>query len=247
MKEDDYVLSAWIGGKLHVEKAESVTGTIEAYKASDSVTSSLTVGDSKYATNNTVFYVDLDGSEVNDVDVYTGYKNAPSIDKASGLKGTVVLDSSASKNVNVLALVGDDVKTTSDDVKNHLYITDIGSDHKDGYPLVDAIFAGTDEEKTDVKVDTADLNGKGLYLYTEGKDGVYSLDPVGSNELAVNGPVANISDSTINYNGKEYDLTDKTVLIDLTDDVVAYTGELLPPPLTTSSPCWWMTPTTATC
>ena len=227
VKKDDYVLASWIGGKLHVEKAESVTGTIEAYKADKGVTSSLTVGDSKYATNNTVFfYVDLDGSEVNDVDVYTGYKNAPSIDKASGLKGTVVLDSSASKNVNVLALVGDDVKTTSDDVKNHLYITDIGSDHKDGYPLVDAIFAGTDEEKTDVKVDTADLNGKGLYLYTEGKDGVYSLDPVGSNELAVNGPVANISDSTINYNGKEYDLTDKTVLIDLTDDVVAYTGTL---------------------
>ena len=31
--KDDYVLAAWIGGKLHVAKAESVTGSIDAYKA----------------------------------------------------------------------------------------------------------------------------------------------------------------------------------------------------------------------
>ena len=30
--KNDYVLAAFIGGKLHVQKAESVTGTLDAYK-----------------------------------------------------------------------------------------------------------------------------------------------------------------------------------------------------------------------
>ena len=36
--KDDYVLAAWIGGKLYVEQAESVTGVLEAYKSGEKMT-----------------------------------------------------------------------------------------------------------------------------------------------------------------------------------------------------------------
>ena len=48
VKKNDYVMAAMIGGKLHVEKAESVTGTLEAYKSKDNVATKLTVGGTDY-------------------------------------------------------------------------------------------------------------------------------------------------------------------------------------------------------
>ena len=51
--KDDFVLTAVIGGKLHVERAETVTGKLEAYKQnSSSVTTSLTIDGTAYKTSN---------------------------------------------------------------------------------------------------------------------------------------------------------------------------------------------------
>ena len=50
----DYVLYAEIGGKLYVEKAESVKGELEAYNANKS----LTVDGTKYTTSDLAFYAD---------------------------------------------------------------------------------------------------------------------------------------------------------------------------------------------
>ena len=50
--KDDYVLAAWIGGKLYVEKAETVAGDLTAYKTN----SSLTVDDTKYDISRVAYY-----------------------------------------------------------------------------------------------------------------------------------------------------------------------------------------------
>ena len=50
--EDDYVLAAWIGGKLYVEKAESVTGVLDAIKPGET----MTVDGTKYDVSEVVAY-----------------------------------------------------------------------------------------------------------------------------------------------------------------------------------------------
>ena len=57
VKKGDYVLYAEIGGKLYVEKAESVTGELEAYK-DDGAKSTLTVDGTKYNASGLSFYTD---------------------------------------------------------------------------------------------------------------------------------------------------------------------------------------------
>src|SRR5699024_8563977 len=54
---NDYVLAAWIGGKLHVEKAESVTGTLQSYETSDSKNSQLTVHGTTFDVSQVAGYV----------------------------------------------------------------------------------------------------------------------------------------------------------------------------------------------
>ncbi|MBU5436330.1 S-layer homology domain-containing protein [Pseudoflavonifractor sp. MSJ-37] len=48
VKKDDYVLAALIGGDLYVEKAESVSGTLESYKYSGEVATKITVAGTTY-------------------------------------------------------------------------------------------------------------------------------------------------------------------------------------------------------
>ena len=57
VKKGDYVLYAEIGGKLYVEKAESVTGELETYKP-DGAKSTLTVDGTKYNASGLSFYTD---------------------------------------------------------------------------------------------------------------------------------------------------------------------------------------------
>ncbi len=57
VKKGDYVLYAEIGGKLYVEKAESVSGELEAYK-DDGAKSTLTVDGTKYNASGLSFYTD---------------------------------------------------------------------------------------------------------------------------------------------------------------------------------------------
>ena len=62
--KDDYVLTAYIGGRLYVQTAETVTGTIDAYKQTD--------GDTKGTYRNTGFTIDGTAYDVSRVFTYAG-------------------------------------------------------------------------------------------------------------------------------------------------------------------------------
>ena len=70
--KNDYVLAAFIGGKLHVQKAESVTGTLDAYPST-----SLTVDGTKY----TVSAVGCYKSTSDDITPAKGYASKSELDK----------------------------------------------------------------------------------------------------------------------------------------------------------------------
>lgn len=70
--KNDYVLAAFIGGKLHVQKAESVTGTLDAY-----TNTSLTVDGTKY----TVSAVGCYKSTSDDITPAKGYASKNELDK----------------------------------------------------------------------------------------------------------------------------------------------------------------------
>ena len=70
--KNDYVLAAFIGGKLHVQKAESVTGTLDAY-----TNTSLTVDGTKY----TVSAVGCYKSTSDDITPAKGYASKSELDK----------------------------------------------------------------------------------------------------------------------------------------------------------------------
>ena len=190
------------------------------------------VNTSLYATNNTVFfYVSLKDGKVDDVDVYTGYKNAPSVTGTIG--GNAVVSNGSATTVTAVAFEGATVATK--DVSDHLYITDVLS-ASSKYTEVKAILAGTDEETT-IKVDTDDLvpvkvgdkmnDGEDLYLFTVGDDDIYTLSKdFDSKNLTAD--FGHISDSTMVIGSGEYKLTDKTVVLDLTDGDVNATLGVLP-------------------
>ena len=165
------------------------------------------------STLNTVFfYVSLkdDDTTVKDVDVYTGYRNAPTLDDDYEGNGVLVLD--GGKKAAAVAFVG--ATTTSKDVSNHLYITDIGSETSD-YTEVSAIFDGTDEV-VDIKVDTDDLNGKGVYLYSEGTDDVYTLDSADDNYVTAG--FSDTDDDGMYIGDDYYKLTEDTVLVEVSGE-----------------------------
>lgn len=70
--KNDYVLAAFIGGKLHVQKAESVTGTLDAYTST-----SLTVDGTEY----TVSAVGCYKSTSDDITPAKGYASKSELDK----------------------------------------------------------------------------------------------------------------------------------------------------------------------
>ncbi|MBM6977617.1 S-layer homology domain-containing protein [Intestinimonas butyriciproducens] len=75
--KDNFVLTAFFGGKLHVQLAETVTGTIEAYKQTE-------VKDANGAVTgyrNTNFTVDGENYTVSRVDSYTGTELTPAVNE----------------------------------------------------------------------------------------------------------------------------------------------------------------------
>ena len=72
VEKDNFVLTAFFGGKLHVQLAETVTGTIEAYKQTEVKTNNVVTG-----YRNTNFTVDGENYTVSRVDTYTGTELTP--------------------------------------------------------------------------------------------------------------------------------------------------------------------------
>ncbi|MBU5436361.1 hypothetical protein, partial [Pseudoflavonifractor sp. MSJ-37] len=174
---------------------------------------------SAYASSSTVFfYVSIKDGEIDDVDVYTGYASAPSVDD---VKAYAAYNNGG--NMAAVAFTGGSI--TGKDVADHLFVTKIVNHTKDT-TTVKAILPGTDEV-TEIKVDESnfqvDAHETGLYLYTVNTDGTYKLTAASnagaSKDILTPNGAAKISSKTIAVNNggtvSEYKLTSKTVVIEI--------------------------------
>ena len=204
--------------KLTAAKKGNAEGTnVEFTKGKTTVGVSASADQTKYANTSTVFfYVAVDNSNViDDVDVYTGYANAPSVEKVTA--------EAAYNNAGKMAAVAFEGGTVSiADVADALYITSVVS-NSSSYSTVKAVLAGTNEA-VEIKVNDTDLtkdDANKIYLYSVDSDGNYDLEEATTKNLAKNyiddADVSNISNSTVAVkSGEEYKLTSETVWVEQT-------------------------------
>ena len=138
-----------------------------------------------YYTNNatTFFYVktDASGSVVEDVDVYNGRNNAPSVDRGDGNGSAKVLLALRNSDMDVGAVAFFNVEI-SESAGNHMYV--VASNYVSSeYCTVDAYLNGSDVLTENIRaslddgseVDHNPTIEDGLYLYTETTEGYYEL------------------------------------------------------------------------
>ena len=155
------------------------------------------------AENSTVFFY-VDGS---DVDVYTGYKSAPSVEDTTTTVYT-------KKDGKVAAVVFKDAATSAS-VGDHLFMCGTGSKGSDVFEAK-VYLAGTDAKITvdvDDAYDAEVYGDDAIWLYTKDEDGLYTLKAPKDSNL-VTGTVKFTTDGTIAVGTKEYDVLDTTVTID---------------------------------
>ena len=174
----------------------------------------ITTDNTTYATSSTVFFY-VDGNKVS---VYTGYASAPSVDSG---KGAVY-----AAGTKALAVVFSGTGSISESVSDHLFLDSYGSIYAD-YTKANVVLPGTDEIVT-VEVDNdAKPTAGSIYKYEINSDGYYELTAIDS--LIKDATVTNTTSSTIAVKADskvtEYDITDDTVVVDVTDDTIAYVGE----------------------
>ena len=150
-----------------------------------------------------------DGTSVDSVEVYTGYKDAPSVDSfESGSKApnkgvSLALDRNADK---VVAAAFVDAKSASSKAKlaNHLWVKSLGTSNKD-YTNVKVVMEDGSEETIKVAAGDKALKDNGvenIYLYTINSDNYYELT------------LASTGDTKDNFaTGTVYDITGDTVIV----------------------------------
>ena len=104
--KDDYVLAQYIGGDLHVELAESVTGVMDSYKFNDagSLITKVTMDGTEYNVSNVTGYIGGDDDirkAANDADEYVTNEATAFLDK----NGYVVAIGDAEANAGRYAMV----------------------------------------------------------------------------------------------------------------------------------------------
>ena len=173
-----------------------------------------------YASSSTIFfYVDLDKDDaIDDVDVYTGYSNAPSVD---GVAAEAAYN--AAGNMAAVALTGGTLSTR--DLSDFLYVTDIVSESSD-YTTVEAILAGTNEV-VEINVTTSidDRDVDKVFLFSVDDEGNYELEDVtGEDEYLTGVEVLNITGNNVVITDAEasndratYESTDETMWVEQED------------------------------
>ena len=167
-----------------------------------------------YASSSTIFfYVDLkDTGSIDDVDVYTGYANAPSVEDVAA--------EAAFNAAGRMAAVSFEGGTAAiQDITDFLYVTDIVSESSD-YTTVEAILAGTDEVvEINVTDDIDDGDVDQIYLFSVDDDGNYDLDANIDDEAYLDDvDVDYISGTTVSLvDGGEYEVTDETMWVEQED------------------------------
>ena len=219
VKEDGTTATYTISDDSAVEGA--VKGTVYSYsinkdkeielkeaKATEPAKADFTKGKASVAgekaENSTVFFY-VDGS---DVDVYTGYKSAPSVENTTTTVYT-------KKDGKVAAVVFEDAATSAS-VGDHLFMCGTGSKGSDVFEAK-VYLAGTDAKITvdvDDAYDAEVYGDDAIWLYTKDEDGLYTLKAPKKSNL-VTGTVNFTTDGTIAIVGDdEYDVLDTTVTID---------------------------------
>ncbi len=180
VKEDGTTATYTISDDSAVE--EAVEGTVYSYsinkdkeielkeaKATEPAKADFTKGKASVAgekaENSTVFFY-VDGS---DVDVYTGYKSAPSVEDTTTTVYT-------KKDGKVAAVVFKDAATSAS-VGDHLFMCGTGSKGSDVFEAK-VYLAGTDAKITvdvDDAYDAEVYGDDAIWLYTKDEDGLYTL------------------------------------------------------------------------
>ena len=187
-----------------------------------------TLIDNVSATANTLFFhvetvggTGDDKNDVKEVEVFTGYKNAPSTEK-----GTILVATNAKTGKAVAAVFIDPVTNSGKaKVADHLWLKSTGTSNKD-YTNATVVLAGGEE--ADIKIAAGEtFSTKNFYLFTINSDGYYELDKASEDKDAANfynaGTVYSISSDTVvigvdEANVTEYYTTKNTVEVDATKD-----------------------------
>lgn len=179
------------------------------------------------ATANTLFFHvetvggnGADKDDVKEVEVFTGYKNAPSTEE-----GTILVATNTKTSKAVAAVFVNPVTNSGKaKVADHLWLKSTGTSNKD-YTNATVILAGGEE--ADIKIAAGEDTDKGMYLFTINSDGYYELDKASEDKDAANfykaGTVYSISADTVvigttESNVTEYFMVDSTVEVDATKD-----------------------------
>ena len=175
-------------------------------------------GETYYTTANTLFFysddeADAETGAYSDVDVYTGYNNAPTTE------GQMQVWRDSSNRIVAVTVVGGTGKIAADD---SLFIYHLGNRNND-YVIADVVLAGSDEVTEGVRV-TLDEGvtpaEDELYMYTVNSDGEYVLENATAVEDVTVTDVYTGSFVVDDGEGNttEYGLTSDTVVVDDVDD-----------------------------
>ena len=183
-------------------------------------------GETYYTTANTLFFysddeADAETGAYSDVDVYTGYNNAPTTE------GQMQVWRDSSNRIVAVTVVGGTGKIAADD---SLFIYHLGNRNND-YVIADVVLAGSDEVTEGVRV-TLDEGvtpaEDELYMYTVNSDGEYVLTATNDEDVTeegisvVEGTVVDVYSGSftlmVEDESTEYGMSSDTVVVDNTDD-----------------------------
>ena len=174
------------------------------------------------ATASTLFFhVETnDKGAVTEVEIFTGYKNAPSTKE-----GTISVATNDKTGKAVAAVfVNPETDSGKAKVADHLWLKSTGTSNKD-YTNATVILAGGEEAT--IKIAADEPTAKGMYLFTINSDGYYELKPVADEDDKADyyktGTVYSISADTVVVGATESDVTeyfmvDSSVEVDATKD-----------------------------
>ena len=179
-------------------------------------------GSASASVNTTFFYVEMNGSAVDKVSVYTGYTNAPSVDTST----SAALIRNTNNKLTAVKFVD---SGASSDGASQLFVYKFGSTYSD-YTEAHVYLNGSDENEV-IKLDgTGYVSGDAdkLYTYTVNSDGYYELDnPADKNgdgtendpeDYYKTGTVSDVSRNTIVVGSNEYVINSSSVIIDNIDN-----------------------------
>ena len=170
------------------------------------------------STNSTVFFhVDMDGADVDEVNVYVGYKNAPSVDESTRV---TLAKNAKGDRVAAVMFVDPDSEDTAK-VADHLYLKSVDAVATD-YTRATAVLAGSEDEVT-IRLDNDDNDiytiDADVYLYTVNSDDRYVLTAATEDDAWYKtGTLTSVSSDTVVIGGEEFYINDKTVEVDDTED-----------------------------